>query len=196
MTDRAAPTRPELTRRQAGVLNAIETRGRATLPDLHQDLPELAPSAIWRVCEALIGKGVITAEGDDDRRYFGGVHLRPARATLESLESSDRVLDWSSTLSALLEFSGEAIMVEVRLAGIDDALTTISAGGMWTSDEMLVFLVDPADEYAPDFAGSVSLPRAAFAEAEVGNDAGMAYLEIHLIGGVSLLVYSREPLNR
>ena len=53
-----------LTDRQIAVLAAVERFGSPNLPDLHFDFPQLAPSTVLRVLDALEGKGLIEPSGD------------------------------------------------------------------------------------------------------------------------------------
>lgn len=65
--------RSRLTDRQAAVLAAIERLGRPSMPELHGEFPQLAPSAVARVLESLERKGLVARAGDPDQIYLGGV---------------------------------------------------------------------------------------------------------------------------
>ena len=62
-----------LTPRQTAVLAAVERRGRATLPDLREDFPQLAPSAVAKVLDALGQRDLVRRSGDPHQIYLGGV---------------------------------------------------------------------------------------------------------------------------
>lgn len=65
-----------LTKRQAAVLDAVRHRQPATLIDLRQDFPELAPSTVLRVLDALGRRGLVRRSGHPSRIYVGGVRFR------------------------------------------------------------------------------------------------------------------------
>jgi hypothetical protein len=44
--------------------------------ELWAEFPQLAPSAILRVLDALAARGLVSAEGDPERVYLGGVTFR------------------------------------------------------------------------------------------------------------------------
>jgi hypothetical protein len=57
-----------LTDRQVAVLAAVERLGRATLPDLRYEFPDLAPST---VLDALKKKGLVESSGKREWAYLG-----------------------------------------------------------------------------------------------------------------------------
>ena len=66
--------RPRLTDRQTAVLAAVERLGRPVMADLWEQFPELAPSAIKKVLDALEKKGLLSHAGDDSQAFVNGVH--------------------------------------------------------------------------------------------------------------------------
>ena len=53
------------------MLAAVERLGRPTLPDLHYEFPDFAPSAVRRTLEALRAKGLVESSGNPHRTYLG-----------------------------------------------------------------------------------------------------------------------------
>jgi hypothetical protein len=97
-------SRRRLTQRQAAVLAAVERLGRPNMLDLHDEFPDLAPSAVHTVLEALRTRGLIDSSGDPSQRYLGAVtywstaisptETPPALARLATLlEEADLGLD-------------------------------------------------------------------------------------------------------
>jgi DNA-binding MarR family transcriptional regulator len=68
--------KPNICTPQA-VLAAIERAGSCTLPELSAQFPALAPSAIKRVVDALVGKGLVQATGNPFWVYLRGVCYAP-----------------------------------------------------------------------------------------------------------------------
>lgn len=66
-----------LTDRQVAVIAAVERLGSPTLPDLHFEFPDLAPSTVLRTLEALGAKGLITSCGNPQFAYQGVGGLEP-----------------------------------------------------------------------------------------------------------------------
>jgi hypothetical protein len=103
-TGEEGTSRRRLTERQTAVLAAVERLGRPNMLDLHSEFPDLAPSAVHTVLEALRTRGLIDSSGDPSQRYLGGVsywstaisptNTPPALATLAALiEDADLGLD-------------------------------------------------------------------------------------------------------
>ena len=88
-----------LTDRQAAVLAAVERVGRPVMADLWREFPDLAPSAIKRVLDALERKGLVDHAGDEAQAFVNGVH-------------------WWSTAIAATEYDDE---LEAIVAGIEAA---------------------------------------------------------------------------
>jgi len=63
-----------LTDRQAAVLAAVERIGRPVMADLWKAFPDLDPSAIKRVLDALGRKGLVDHAGDETQAFVNGVH--------------------------------------------------------------------------------------------------------------------------
>jgi hypothetical protein len=63
----------KLTPRQQAVLESLERRVDATLLDLRDDFPTLAPSAVRRVLESLTKRGLAWWTGNQEHVYLGGV---------------------------------------------------------------------------------------------------------------------------
>jgi len=66
--------RPKLTDRQAAVLAAVERLGRPVMADLWSQFPDLAPSVIKKVLDALGTKGLVDHAGDHSQAFVNGVH--------------------------------------------------------------------------------------------------------------------------
>jgi len=67
-------SRPRLTDRQTAVLAAVERLGRPVMADLWEEFPDLAPSAVKKVLDALETKGLVEHAGDDSQVFINGVH--------------------------------------------------------------------------------------------------------------------------
>ncbi len=70
----ADAARPKLTDRQTAVLAAVERLGRPVMADLWREFPDLAPSGIKKVLDALEKKGLVEHAGDDSQAFVNGVH--------------------------------------------------------------------------------------------------------------------------
>jgi len=70
----ANAARRKLTDRQTAVLAAVERLGRPVMADLWQEFPDLAPSAIKNVLDALERKGLVDHAGDHSQAFVNGVH--------------------------------------------------------------------------------------------------------------------------
>lgn len=71
--DMADAARPKLTDRQTAVLAAVERLGQPVMADLWQEFPDLVPSAIKKVLDALEKKGLVGHAGDDSQAFTNGV---------------------------------------------------------------------------------------------------------------------------
>lgn len=67
----------KLTIRQSAVLAAIERRRKCSLVELWDDFPDLPPSAVLRVIDALELRGLVNRTGNPDDSYVGGVTFAP-----------------------------------------------------------------------------------------------------------------------
>lgn len=103
-----AAARPKLTDRQTAVLAAVERLGRPMMADLWQEFPDLAPSGIKKVLDALEKKGLVAHAGDESQAFVNGVQ-------------------WWSTALTPLEYDG-------ALAGIVEAVEAASLGLRHTAD--------------------------------------------------------------
>jgi hypothetical protein len=70
----ADAARPKLTDRQTAVLAAVERLGRPVMSDLWKEFPDLTPSAIKKVLDALGKRGRVEHSGDESQVFVNGVH--------------------------------------------------------------------------------------------------------------------------
>lgn len=143
-----ADARPKLTDRQTAVLAAVERLGRPMMADLWQEFPDLAPSAIKKVLDALEKKGLVDHAGDDSQAFVNGVH-------------------WWSTALTPTEYDEE-------LAAIVNAVEGASLGLRHTADphdrSVTVFL--PLVELEAHLRGLPSGPLDALRSCVVGIENG------------------------
>ncbi len=138
--------RKRLTDRQTAVLAALERLGRPTMLDLREEFPELAPSAVHAVIEALRKKGLADASGDERQRYLGGVRYWSTAISPTELPAA---------LAALLDLIEKAAApLDVRVD--QDAKAVV----------LLLPLVDLADELMGRQRRSVATLRQCLGDAE------------------------------
>jgi hypothetical protein len=98
-----------LSDRQAAVLAAVERIGRPVMADLWEQFPELAPSSIKRVVDALERRGLVGRSGDDRRVYLNGVTWwSTALPTTEDAPTLDAVVAALDRAGLSLEQRGDA----------------------------------------------------------------------------------------
>lgn len=118
-----------LTPRQTAILAAIERRGCATLVELRDDFPELAPSVVASVLEALVRRQLVRASGDPSLVYVGGVQFRPARRSIAAvpneLDDLARRVIAVGGWQVWVDYSGLAVYVLVPLSEIQDGILGI-----------------------------------------------------------------------
>ena len=114
----------KLTPRQAAVLAAIERRGRATLLDLRDDFPDIAPSTVARVTDVLRGRELIRGFGDPSLIYAGGVEFVATRRAEPPSDLDAVVAELRATgLTAFGDRDGRHATVLLPVVTVQDQLT-------------------------------------------------------------------------
>jgi len=117
------------------MLAAVERLGHPVMADLRQQFPDLAPSAIKRVLDALKKKGRVAHAGDDNLVYLDGVHwwstaLTPTEydnelaAIVASLERAGLGLSYSADLH------DRSVTVRLPLVELESHLRGLRSGPM------------------------------------------------------------------
>jgi hypothetical protein len=98
-----------LTDRQTAVLAAVERVGRPVMADLWEQFPELAPSSIKSVLDALERRGLVRHSGDDRQVYLNGVTWwSTAMPGAEGAPALDRLVAALDRAGLELEQRGDA----------------------------------------------------------------------------------------
>jgi predicted transcriptional regulator len=108
-------TTPNLTRREAQIMEILHRRRRATVEEIRAELPEApSPSSVRKLLEIMIDRRLLAREYDGPRFvYFPAV--RPEEASRSALAQLVRTFfDGSpgSAAAALLDMSGEHLSDE------------------------------------------------------------------------------------
>lgn len=127
--------RRRLTDRQAAVLAAVERLGDPSIPDLRDQFPDLAPSAVAKVLEALESRGLVERAGEPNQIYLGGVRF------------------WSTALSPT--------EVDKRLRAVHEAIEAASLPfHSWIDpDRRTITVLVPLERFQADLLGDAEALR-------------------------------------
>jgi hypothetical protein len=120
-----------LTPRQTAVLAAVERHGAATVPDLRDDFPGLAPSTVARVLGVLVERGLVRRSGDPALVYLGGVEFHPVRREEGDDELAALVADLvdGGELHAWADHDARMVVALLPLTEVRDRL--LGLAGVW-----------------------------------------------------------------
>jgi BlaI family penicillinase repressor len=102
------PTHPDLTRRESQIMAILYRRGRATVEDLRDELPDApSPSSVRKLLDIMIERGLLGREYDGPRYvYFPAVKAEEAsRSALRQLLRTFFNDSPGSAMAALLDIN-------------------------------------------------------------------------------------------
>ena len=111
----ARPAHPNLTRREAQIMEILHRRRRATVEEIRSELPEApSPSSVRKLLEIMIDRRLLAREYDGPRFvYFPAA--RPEEASRSALKQLVRTFfdnSPGSAAAALLDMAGEPLSDE------------------------------------------------------------------------------------
>ena len=109
------PTHPNLTRREAQIMEILHRRRRATVEDIRAELPEApSPSSVRKLLDIMIDRRLLAREYDGPRFvYYPAVNPEDAsRSALRQLVRTFFNDSPGSAAAALLDMSREPISDE------------------------------------------------------------------------------------
>src|SRR5258708_34984164 len=106
------PVRPNLTRREAQIMEILHRRRRATVEEIRSELPDApSPSSVRKLLDIMIDRKLLARESDGPRFvYFPAA--RPEEASRSALRQLVRTFfadSPGSAAAALLDLAGEPL---------------------------------------------------------------------------------------
>ena len=111
----ARPTHPNLTRREAQIMEILHRRRRATVEEIRAELPDApSPSSVRKLLDIMIDRRLLTREYNGPRFvYFPAVNAEAAsRSALRQLVRTFFDDSPGSAAAALLDMAGEPLTDE------------------------------------------------------------------------------------
>jgi BlaI family penicillinase repressor len=109
------PVHPNLTRREAQIMEILHRRRRATVEEIRSELPDApSPSSVRKLLEIMIDRRLLGREYDGPRFVYSPA-ARPEDASRSALKQLVRTFfdnSHGSAAAALLDMSGEPLSDE------------------------------------------------------------------------------------